>query len=578
MVKTLKALILSLALINPVFAADFQDYYSSDINADAADTSAIAPQQVTLNADRVSFNDETGHALAEGNAVLKYNDTTIMAERIEYDADSQKVKAMPIPGEKVVLTNGSRAIKGDQIDYDLNSGEGILTGPASQLAVGENGEILYVYGGEINVLPWELAQERGLVKGTAQDYMIQWRNVALTTCALEHPHYRLESKQILFIPNRRVVAKKPRIYLGNTYLFTSPLDYVVQLKRRSLGYNLLPFFQRSDIRGSHGGITGTLGWETGSLSLGVSYGRSAGFEYMAEIEQEINDDFSVLVGAEYSWDDAWREKTWRPYATLMYARNGWAAHLKWSSNEYISDKKDSYYEYKGRLDRQPELIVWAPWFRNSKFSWTRIFATYGRYKEELYRYRAEGFEDRFGLGFRNYYEQKLGAVDLFANTEGAVLLYNGTDQEMLRSFIGLRYKIGAFELGTAYERQYAWGESAMLWDEYSNRRRIHQKVRFPLGREVYMLVRGSYDLFESMIDETLYSLQWDTDCMVWDLHYKNDRTRNGNSSVGLTITLKAFPTRGAAFGQKIEVDPFDRPLDIPNSDGQIKKESWYQLQ
>ena len=163
MVKTLKALILSLALINPVFAADFQDYYSSDINADAADTSAIAPQQVTLNADRVSFNDETGHALAEGNAVLKYNDTTIMAERIEYDADSQKVKAMPIPGEKVVLTNGSRAIKGDQIDYDLNSGEGILTGPASQLAVGENGEILYVYGGEINVLPWELAQERGML-------------------------------------------------------------------------------------------------------------------------------------------------------------------------------------------------------------------------------------------------------------------------------------------------------------------------------------------------------------------------------------------------------------------------------
>ncbi|MBQ9903339.1 MAG: LPS-assembly protein LptD [Synergistaceae bacterium] len=580
MVKTLKALILLLLLllllVQPVMAADFEDYYSGDVRPE---TSNIAPQKVTLNADRVSFNDETGHALAEGNAVLKYDGTTIMAERIEYDADTQKVKAMPLPGEKVVLTNGNRSIKGDQIDYDLNSGEGILEGPSTHLSVGENGESLYVYGGEINVLPWGLAQERGLVKGTPQEYMVQWRNVTMTTCALDHPHYRLETKNITFIPNRRVIAKKPRVYLGNTYLFTSPMDYVVQLKRRSLGYSVLPFIQRTEVKGSHGGITGTVGWETGSASLGVSYGRTAGFEFLAEIEQELNDYFSVRFGTEYSWDDVWDEKIWRPYAILMYNHGGWAAHLKWSDNEYISDKKDSYYEYKGRLDRKPELVVWAPWFRNSKFSWTRIFATAGIYSERLYNVPEEGSFNRYGVGFRNYYEQKLGSgIEFFANTEGVVLLYDGSDQEMLRSFIGLRYKIGVFELGTAYERQYAWGESKMLWDQYSNRRRIHQKIRFPIGREVYLAFRGSYDLFESMIDETLYSIQWDTDCMLWDLHYKNDKTRSGNDSIGLTIELKAFPSRSAAFGQKIEVDPFDRPLDVPDADGNLTKESWYQLQ
>ena len=42
--------------------------------------------------------------------------------------------------------------------------------------------------------------------------------------------------------------------------------------------------------------------------------------------------------------------------------------------------------------------------------------------------------------------------------------------------------------------------------------------------------------------------------------------------------LKAFPSRTAAFGQKIEVDPFDKPLDIPDNDGKITRESWYQLQ
>ncbi|MBQ6417240.1 MAG: hypothetical protein IJJ91_01050 [Synergistaceae bacterium] len=581
MAKTRKiifcTLIFVLLLAVSAYSADFEDYYTREAVGDET-APAIVPDQVILNADRVSFNDETGHALAEGNAVLQYNGTTIMAERIEYDADSQKVKAMPLPGEKIVMKNGGRTLNGDQIDYDLESGEGILSGPATHLSVGEKGEVMYIYGGEINVIPWELAEERGLVKGSPQDYMLQWRNVAMTTCALDHPHYRLESKIITFIPNRRVVAKKPRVYLGNTYLFTSPLDYVVQLKRRKLGYTMMPFFNKSEIHGSRGGLTGTLGWETGSVSLGLSYSGSSGFEYMLEVEQELNRDFAIRVGVEYSWDDVWDEKIWRPYATLMYDHNGWAAHLNWTSNEYISDKKDSYYEYKGRLDRQPELIVWAPWFRNSQYSWSRIFATIGSYKETLYMRPQEGFETRYGVGIRNYAEKKAGDVELFANTEGVLLLYDGNDQEMLRSFLGARYKIGVFELGTGYERQYAWGSSPMYWDKYSNRRRVHQRVRFPVGREVYLAFRGSYDLFESMVDETFYSVQWDTDCMIWDLHYKNDRTGNGNDSFGLSIMLKAFPSRTAAFGQRIEVDPFDRPYDIPDSDGKITRESWYQLQ
>ena len=581
MAKTRKrifcTLIFVLLLTSSAYSADFEDYYVRESIGDET-APEIVPDQVTLNADRVSFNDETGHALAEGNAILQYNGTTIMAERIEYDADSQKVKAMPLPGEKIVMKNGGRTLNGDQVDYDLESGEGILSGPATHLSVGEKGEVMYIYGGEINVIPWELAEERGLVKGTPQDYMLQWRNVAMTTCALEHPHYRLESKLITFIPNRRVVAKKPRVYLGNTYLFTSPLDYVVQLKRRQLGYTLMPFFNKSEIRGSRGGITGTLGWETGSVSLGLSYSRSSGFEYIFEVEQEINRDFAIRVGVEHSWDDVWDEKIWRPYATLMYDHNGWAAHLNWTSNEYLSDKKDSYYEYKGRLDRQPELIVWAPWFRNSQYSWSRIFATIGSYKEKLYQRPEEDFETRYGVGIRNYAEKRAGDVELFANTEGVLLLYDGTDQEMLRSFLGARYKIGVFELGTGYERQYAWGSSTMYWDKYSNRRRVHQRVRFPVGREVYLAFRGSYDLFESIVDETFYSVQWDTDCMIWDFHYKNDRTGNGNDSFGLSIMLKAFPSRTAAFGQRIEVDPFDRPDDIPDSDGKITRESWYQLQ
>ena len=197
--KTLRTLIVIttiLILSATAYAADFDDYYSGE------EEEPPSPDKVTLNADRVSFNDETGHAYAQGNAVLTYQDTTIMAERIEYDADTQKVQAMPLPGSQIVLTNGDRSIRGDQLEYDLNSREGVLSGAATRLPVGEDGGVLYVYGSEINVVPWELAKERGLVKGDLEEYMLQWRDVVLTTCTLDHPHYRLESKAITFIPGR----------------------------------------------------------------------------------------------------------------------------------------------------------------------------------------------------------------------------------------------------------------------------------------------------------------------------------------------------------------------------------------
>ena len=259
MAKTLRIIILLIVILLSLnqnsYAAVYEKYYVEESNEIVNEENLPPePDTVTLNADRVSFNDDTGYATAQGKAILKYKDTTIEAERIEYNADTQKVQAMPLPNEKVTIKHTNRILRGDILDYDLTTGEGILTGPATRVALGEGRGVLYVSGGEIDVIPWELAEERGLVTGNPEDYLVQWRQVSLTTCALDHPHYRLESKTISFIPGKRVIAKKPRVYLGNTYLFTSPLDYVVSLKRRAATYSFIPYFQRSDTRGAGGGI------------------------------------------------------------------------------------------------------------------------------------------------------------------------------------------------------------------------------------------------------------------------------------------------------------------------------------
>ena len=571
--KANRRLLICLCIINltclclGVHAADFNEYYINEYQE--IEQQPAPADRVTLNADRVSFNDETGQAYAEGNAILTYNDTTVMAERIEYDADSQIIQAMPLPGNQITLMNGQRAVKGDTLNYDLNTQEGMLRGALTQVPVGDSDGVVYIYGAEINVMPWEVAMAQGLVKGSPVEYVMDMKNVTLTTCALEHPHYKLESKSISFIPGKKLIARKPRIYLGEQYLFTAPLDYVLQLDRKAISYSFIPYFQKSDNKGSGGGITGSIGWDTGSAAIGLAGFSKAGLETMFEVRQQIGKNLSLLVGTEYSWDDEWDDQVWRPRASLMYGfDNGWSTRLNWSKNQYIDDLKDSRTDFKGRLETAPEFIVTSPYFRGWLNSWLIVHLAYGRFIETIYGEPDSTAISRYSLGFKHYYDRPLrhdGRLEFFTNNQGITYFYNkdDADQEMLRSFTGLRYTIGVFELGTAFEKQYYWGESPMHWDQYKSRKRFHQKVRFPAGKEIYLAFRGSYDLYESMLDEILYSIQWVTDCMLWELYYKNDRTAKGDDKIGLSLSLMAFPDSEASFGQNREVDPFVRPRELP---------------
>ena len=571
--KANRRLLICLCIINLFYskvfaeAAEFDEYYINEYQE--IERQPTPADRVTLNADRVSFNDETGQAYAEGNAILTYNDTTIMAERIEYDADTQQIQAMPLPGSQIILTNGQRAVKGDTLNYDLNSQEGMLRGALTQAAVGEDGGVLYVSGAELNVIPWDIAMERGLVKGSESDYLMELKSVTLTTCALEHPHYRLESKSISFIPGKKLTARKPRVYLGETYLFTSPLDYVVQLERKAIDYSFIPYFQKSSSKGSGGGVTGSFGWDTGSASIGLAGFSESGIETMFKIRQQVGKNLSLIAGADYSWDEEWDDKVWRPYVSLIYSfKSGWETQLNWSKNEYIDDQKDSKTDFKGRLERAPELIITSPYYKSSLNSWTLVYAAFGRFRETIYQEPDSDAILRYGLGLRTYYEKTLrekNNIELFSNNQATVWFYDkdNDDHEMFRSFTGLRYTIGAFELGTAFERQYYWGESPMHWDQYKNRKRLHQKIRVPAGKEIFLVFRGSYDLYESFVDEIIYSIQWITDCMLWELYYKNDRRVDGDDKIGLSLSLTAFPEAEASFGQDREVDPFVRPRELP---------------
>jgi LPS-assembly protein len=535
---------------------------------------AERPESVRLDAERVSYDDESGKTTAEGDAVLVYGETTIRAERIEYDAVTQRVNASPLPGESVVLQNEGRTMAGDRLDYDLQTEEGLLSGAKSSVPLGEG--TLYIYGGGLDVIPWNLAVERGLVRrrkpaGDAPpetpSHLARWKDVAATTCALDHPHYRIETKSITFVPGKRVVAKKPRLYLGSTYIFTWPTDYIVQIDRKAMRYAIMPYAQSSGSKGAGVGFSGAFAWDSGELNLGAAWWNRVDFEWMAEIEQSLGGGFSVRGGVEHSWDRAWGEKIFHPYGSLSYGWSGWRASVNWTRNEYIEDQKDSLYEYRGRLDRGPEVEVSSPWIRDwaAGSSWLRFGVAWGSYREKTPDF-TNGTIARYGAHMRNYFEAPVGGrAEFFWDITGSVWFYDRDDQDqkIAEGMWGLRYRLGILELGSGYQRRYVWGESPMFWDGQSEVERIHQKLRFPVGRELFVQVRGSWDLRESMVDEVNYALQWISDCMKWELLYRDDRTSGRDDRVSLSVSILAFPDTPASFGQYKDRDPFVRPGDLP---------------
>ena len=87
---------------------------------------------------------------------------------------------MPLPGEQVIMSREGKSLLGDRLDYDLVNQEGVMAGAATKMPLQDG--TLYVYGGEINVMPWDMAVERGVVKGrvgSSEDYVAQWRKVSL---------------------------------------------------------------------------------------------------------------------------------------------------------------------------------------------------------------------------------------------------------------------------------------------------------------------------------------------------------------------------------------------------------------
>jgi len=526
-------------------------------------TSEAGERTVELDADKITYDDITGTATAEGNALLSYGDVRILAERIDYDDEAGKVVASSIPDKGVVLSNGRQALTGDQLLYDINTSEGVLTGAKSTVIV--NGKAVFIKGENLEAIPYDLAVDRKLISSKSSfdgDYVIKWDNVSITTCNLEHPHYRLEAKRFIFTPQHKIVVKRPRLYLGEKYIFTYPFDYIINVNRqRSVETAIFPNIAYQSSKGTGIGFSGPIAWETGSINFGLLYWGDIGFEWNVALEQRIGKDFTFWGELDYSWDRMWEDRKYRPELSFRYDQPYWFVQLNWRRNQYLEIQKNADYQYRGQLDSEPEITVGSPWLQEGG-GWYRVSAMWGKYRASTVLdsgiEETEPWRNRFKIAAETYYETQIEQVTPFVILNAASMLYEEDKrQDVISAIFGLRYNLGDLKLGTAYARNWVSGETTMSWDQEFENEIIYQMLEIPFGKYLSLSILGGYDLKSSFLEEMNYTLRYLNDCMLWELTYRNDRNFGGENKVYFSI---GFTGTGVELKNKEIYDPFVSPV------------------
>lgn len=506
--------------------------------------------EVHIDADSVVYQENTGIATADGNVKVRNKTMRLFAPHVEYNSNNQLVEAFSDERGKVTLFSGSDKLTGEHLAYSLETRRGLLTDASGKM------DALYLQGGDVKVMPMEDALKFGVIKSrpkkskkdTEDEQITEWLNTTTTTCDFEKPHYRLKSKKIVIIPNKKMIIKKPRIYIGKKCIFTYPFDYVVRLGPRE--QSLLPYFSYDSNKGMGGGIKGFLELGTvGELKVNMIYWSDNMWEARLHYRREILEGLSVFLESDRLYDSDSDEIMWRPKWGLEYnSSNGWKAILYQAQRELIETEMRPGQEQRFNVWTDPEFGLYSPWYGGtSGVARIRFFGIYGRYQDNLNV--VQPWRERVVFG-----TEMTGSPDVgdfffkpFYGGRYVYHTYEGGDQtqDLIDGWVGVRWKIGVFDFSSSYFRRWADGTSPLAWDRYADNENFYQSVSFPLPfgaswEKWTFSVTASYDNISEEIASMYYSVNYNKHCITWQL-WISDNKAGDEIKGGLFFFINAYP-------------------------------------
>lgn len=507
-------------------------------------------EEVHIDADSVVYQENTGMATAEGNVKVRNKNLRLFAPRVEYNSNNQLVDAFADEREKVTILSGPDKLVGEHLTYSLETRRGVLTDASGKL------EAIYLKGNDVRVMPMEDAIKFGVIRGRPKkgkqsdedESITEWLNVTATTCDFERPHYRLVSKKAVIIPNKKMILKNPRIYIGKKCIFTYPFDYVARLGPRE--QSLLPYFAYESNKGMGGGLKGyvDLG-NVGEVQVNTIYWSQDMWEAKLHFRREILEGLSLFLESNRLYDSDSEEIMWRPKWGLDYnSPSGWRATLYQSQRELIETEMRPGQEQRYNVWSDPELGVYSPWYgKAASLARIRFFGIYGRYQDNLKV--VQPWRERILFG-----TEMTGSPDVgdffFKPFYGGRYVYHTYEggertQKMTDGWIGVRWRLGDFSFSSMYFRRWAEGSSMLAWDRYADNENFYQTLSFPLPfgeswEKWTFSVTAAYDNISQKIASMRYSLNYNKHCTTWHLWIRDNKAGD-EITAGIFFYINAYP-------------------------------------
>ncbi len=191
-----------------------------------------AEDRVIIEADEWFWEEGVMHAY--GNVTLRTVQYTLRAQEVELDENQEWAT---LRGE-AVLQGEYLETRGRAVRANLKTGEWYLeegvqaTLEAEFFEEGQVAESLYLRAAEAS--------------SPAEGGPISLTRGELTSCELANPHYRFSAKQVEIRPGKKVIARRPSLYLLGTKVMQLPFNLVLWLDRRN---EYLPVVGQSDVEG-----------------------------------------------------------------------------------------------------------------------------------------------------------------------------------------------------------------------------------------------------------------------------------------------------------------------------------------
>lgn len=172
-------------------------------------------EPIVVNGDKVEYFHDKKEVVGTDNISITYKDVILTCDKITVHLDTRDAVA---EGHVKVSQKGAY-FTGDRINYNFDTRKGT------------------VLNGYVNAKPfYGKAQEVGKLANKDQ---INLERGYVTTCNLEKPHYRVQSRQVRIYLNDKVVAKHILFFVGNVPIVYIPY-YVQPLKERKSHITVIP--------------------------------------------------------------------------------------------------------------------------------------------------------------------------------------------------------------------------------------------------------------------------------------------------------------------------------------------------